>query len=525
MVLFLAVALTLPNYAKAFETDRIESEALRALYETYLVDMGAQEAHAVLPVLAIPASLAAAGVTTETLAAASAAIFTAVAGVSLVAAWEDLLPTDKANWGSKENYIGAQLLGTGILQGWLEPGQPSGGSEQPPEFKGDKGEKVKQALLKLAGAGVGTIALAELAFMAKDLIDFVTAPFGEDGNGYPTGLGYGAPLYSINGNLGTINLVVTDGVTLPDSSIPYKYHSSLTFYLPDYGVWTFLGNLSPNGGVGLHADDKGIWLKQFGRFSECYDPGGDRLYDYMVVTGNPYIYITDVSTLYVTPNTSIFIYGGGCFGEFNRTYQIWDGASWNTDFGTVMDTAYDSSNIPGYLDGFLQQVVQAGVGTESSQQIVNNYVTNNITNSEKVVTVPSSIEDTADYDKVVTDPAPGPGPNPDPDPDNPGGDGETVREKAEKFLKLPVEQLFPFCLVYDIRLLIEHVAGSGVAVMADDSLVFEFDLGFGYFDCPLVIDLTDYRDMQGSFHMFFDVMLVVGLLYFSISLFLKARSE
>lgn len=199
----------------------------------------------------------------------------------------------------------------------------------------------------------------------------------------------------------------------------------------------------------------------------------------------------------------------------------------------------------------LEDYARTGAGTPEAEQIVNTYVLNYISNSTKVVTLPPTLQDTADYEKVVVDGSPAPKPDPDPDPTptpdpdptptpdpdptptpdpdpspDPGvpGDGETTAQKIEKFLKLPVQQLFPFCLVYDIQLLVEHVAG-GSAAYADGSLLFEFDVGFGYFDSPLVIDLSGYEDMRGAFHMAFDVLLVAGLLYFSISLFLKARSD
>ena len=217
------------------------------------------------------------------------------------------------------------------------------------------------------------------------------------------------------------------------------------------------------------------------------------------------------------------------FGGKGLIIPLYDSSTgeFNPALGSLTDVSNVSNsaaNVPDAVSDVLRDVAQAGVGTEAAQQIVNNYVTNNIANSEKVVTVPSDLADTGDYDKVVTDPAPSPDPGPDPDPDpDPGGD-ETTAQKAEKLAKLPVQQLFPFCLIYDIQLLVEHVAG-GSAAYSDGSLLFEFDVGFGYFDSPLVIDLTDYKDMRGAFHMAFDVMLVVGLLYFSISLFLKARSD
>ncbi|QOS69871.1 hypothetical protein GS424_008560 [Eggerthella guodeyinii] len=523
--LFLAVALSLPNYSAAFEAWHDQDDYLSSLYDQYLSEFGAQEAHAILPALALPAALTAAGVTTETAAAAFAAICTAVAGVSLVQAWDDLSLKDKQTYGSQTGYLQALLFGGAISQGLWTWDQNGG---EPPEPNGDGGNKLNAAIIALC-TGAGVVAVKDLADAAGYLIDFLTNPAGEDENGLLTGLGIGSgkKIKGLDVDIPSISLLSNNVL-----SNGYKFGSQYNMFQVGYtsdnrlllsnvfsGQVFFILFQNTDGRLFL-VPRPFSWSKGTdGNYSLKYqtvDPSGSYEYRYF----NPADVDTSLCAVYPVFPSVISLIDNTDSGKGG---EIYSNGVWDDSLIDSSNSGFLSSNAPIASSDMLGGVAQAGVGSEAAQQIVNSYVTNNIANSEKVVTVPSSLEDTADYDKVVRDPEPDPDPGGDPDPD-PGGD-ETTAQKAEKLAKLPVQQLFPFCLIYDIQLLVEHVAGGGVATMADDSLVFEFDVGFGYFDAPLVIDLTDYRDMQGTFHMAFDVMLVVGLLYFSISLFLKARSD
>lgn len=553
--LFLAVALSLPNYSAAFEAWRNQDDYLSSLYDQYLSEFGAQEAHAILPALAVPAGLAAAGVTTEMLAAASAAIFTAVAGVSLVASWDDLSIQEKSEWdGNKDVWTWAQNAGALGLAGYLVGGgQDDNGNQKPPEFKGDGGKKMEALLLALC-TGSGVVVLKDLADAAGYLIDFVTSPAGEDENGFPTGLGvvvnpgqsadfhgYSIPVKLVSGSLsGGYSGIDSNnrGVTVfpyvqayvngylccfswegSVVSLAYQFASSSESDIR-YSTLSLVQPPLSTRKPYVWSDSEGKWLSIY---SSKYKDSNISLPSSDIYSALAYLLLEGSLTgeVYINSNNDFQIRESG-----GLILLAWDAetTTWTVGSGSLhqdeASVSHPSANIPSPISDMLQQVAQAGVGTEAAQQVVNNYVTNNIANSEKVVTVPSSLDDTADYDKVVRDPEPDPGGDPDPDP----GSDETTAQKAEKLAKLPVQQLFPFCLIYDIQLLVEHVAG-GSAAYSDGSLLFEFDVGFGYFDSPLVIDLTDYKDMRGAFHMAFDVMLAVGLLYFSISLFLKARSD
>lgn len=173
--------------------------------------------------------------------------------------------------------------------------------------------------------------------------------------------------------------------------------------------------------------------------------------------------------------------------------------------------------------------------------IMNKYVTNYVTNSDKYIVNPGNgsnnyndyvvdkskvTEDATDPDSATQqspfpssdgDGKPDGSVKPDVDPSVPGKDDD--KDKDKDFSKLPWDQLFPFCLVRDIRLLIVQVSGHS------DGLRYEMNLSFGEFSAPLVVDLSDWEAIQQPLHVAFDVALVSGLLWLSISLFLGARSN
>lgn len=320
-----------------------------------------------------------------------------------------------------------------------------------------------------------------------------------------------AQSFELMDGLGTINLVVTDGVTLPDSSVPYKYHSSLTWYMPDYDLWTFTGNLSSGGGVGLHADDKGIWLKQFGKFSECYDSGGDHLYSYMDDTGNPSVYITDVSTLYVTPNTTIFVYGGGCFGKFNNTYELWDGERWNTDFGTVVSTG-EAGAFDGQIIGADAQYDDAGNITDYGNVTVPNVFAPDYTAPGSYAEALNQMNATATTDQHATAESPAFG----------QAEGTTVKDwtdankptdtpkpsegSQDDFKIADLETVFPFCIPWDLYYLLSALTADPVA----PQFVWTFDFaGAGRHD--FAVDLSPWEPVAQVVRIGETLLFCVGL--------------
>lgn len=521
MALFLAVAVSLPNYAAAFDSERIQSEELRMLYDRFLGDFGAQDAYAFAPAVALPAAIAAAGITPEMAGAACLAIFTAVTAVSVSDVW-DKMPTDQ-----KARYDGS-LANFGLAMGMVsgnytfDPDDPS----QPPEPNGNGGNKMNAAIIALC-TGAGFVALKDLADAAGHLIGFVSNPWGEDANGLPTGLGIVSKAGIVEWSDRKIPLIYTDAFPLYDSWLSYKS----TLWDVKFGSDKWL--------LAFEYSDRSMVI------GTGYSKSSSSVKNYFG-TKDPmisFVFPSLGSTAVLSTNFSASSFsfsgvwsastGNKIYGNLSIPNAIYVNSSIepaftisNADVANVYDLLYQAANAPTAVSDLMQQIAAAGVGTEAANTAVANYVTNNIDNSTKVVTVPASESELSDYDKVVVDPSPAPDPTPDPDPDpSPDPSGESAADKAKRFLDLPVQQLFPFCLVYDIQLLVQHVAGGGAASRAADSLVFEFDLGFGYFDAPFVIDLTEYRDMQDTFHLAFDVLLVMGLLYFSISLFLKARSD
>lgn len=496
LALLFSAAVSLPNYAKVAQLDRLQAGGIADLYNDYLADFGAQEAHAILPALALPAALAAAGVTSEMAAAAIAAIVTAVAATSLHDVWDKMPPSEKMGWTSETEWA--------LTTGWLASGMTFDPKdpEQPPEPTGSSGNALIAAILALT-TGAGVVGVRDLADCAADFIKFAINPASVDADGLSTGLGTISLTAATSYKDVVLPLVsaydysVVNGISLP----------ALPGYVPVYSIRYY----SPTS------------------FTVCYFRQDSILFPISANSSS-----TSLQTQVSTTLSAYWVYDDGRLPKLVVDKKSLEPGQYHTNGGAI--TYFDSSvwlnrtsvqeilnqvqNAPTNTSTMYDDIAKAGVGTPAADQIINNYVTNNIANSDKVVNMPSDIAGANDYDKVVTDPGTTPDPGPDPDPDNPGKDPNVT---VKDFLDLPIQLLFPFCLVYDIQLLIEHVAGGAVAM--DDSLVFEFDLGFGYFDAPLVIDLTEYQDMQGAFHMAFNVMLVVGLLYFSISLFLKARSD
>lgn len=466
--------------------------------------------------------------------------------------WDELTNDEQEQWGTPAQYVQSQwlayLLSNDLIQetgnGGYEP-TPEPDPENDPE--GNSRWNESRNTLAALGIGGAAVALGDAVGWLGDVIgtgihDFL---FGS-GNTVGSGLGL---LYTNDVTVDNVPVVFKSysvNVNFNDNYGDFPITNSSFYFVNDVGndpIFSVVqdGNtptltLTPNGGmtwqnarIDLGTVNQGT-IKVSNGVASLY--AGHRTY-----IGSTNIY-GNTGQVYLNAN-----YGG--------TYQFSGGAVFSdgrfTDTtGVVQDLNY------GQMVDTPQDLAESVVNNDN--RVWQNYITNATNDApegeKKAVVIPDSL-DNVTYDDFVKDvpeeditpiPDDEPLPTPDPNPNPPDIDFEEgFTHRVNELLSNPFDQLFPFCLIGDMRdfffiimgqpQLAQRVDTSNMLSTQSETPINELN-GIHTLVIPLndwglddveniEFDLDPIHDVGHYVRLIITIVLIMGIVMFSMNFFLK----
>lgn len=546
------------------------------LADTPTLEVQRNEAHAFVPVAAGGAAAVAAaiGITETELACGLAVVFAAGAGLYLYydantdftswptdqawpgfKPWDDLTPQEKQNWVGQDGDVGdywqQQVDLYSLNYGLWDYDQQ--GNPQPTPEPDDPDDKEKwftknnviTALGTGAAVGLGTIASTLVDTAANSLADML---FGSD---VANNRGFSIPY---------VNTVSTAG-----QNYPLSYWSGGSVQVGNYTFACSSSDwyLDKPSGTQLNA----FWfygVASGNNYSSVPMPGN------VIVTANRNAVGAQLTLPAIPQGNSgqavtIKANGDMGFGSGTATSINSSGGKLNAGFGgTYIFQDYNGVEtaqlVNGAPSGSMTMSPNYGQLTDTPDAITNNilnnpsYISNvnnysNVSNDTKKAaqlptsfTGPNGTPTYGDYVKttpidditVIPDNEPLPNPNPDnPDnPDNPTNDyQEDFGDEVARLLSQPFDQLFPFCLIGDLRVFTEKVnsAFNGGGMTRSEPNYDELVIPLEQFNVDglddITFDLVPIKGMGAIVKPWINALLVVALLIGSFRFFLNRGGE
>lgn len=546
------------------------------------VNIQKSEAHAIAPAIpaagaALAALAAELGISEAALAAGLCAIGVAATGLVAVNTldgstdlapapgfkpWDDLSPDEQSLWGSNSDgetwplHYQKQAIAWWALKYGLLEQTPNGDLEPSNEPENDpngssRWNKIRNALIALSVGGASIPLYDALGSyvdgLAAGLKDTL---FGTGTNSL--NIAYFKD-YTING--GVIPMMYVSGMTVPGSNW-------ITFDDSEWNTFNYRENnylqagaqiVTPSYQLNLPTitykqDRYGVWSRD--TVTPNYSNFGGQ---YNFSTGS----ITQVSggpgpagSLGYSTTSSSGVTLTNCLGlnpNYSGVYVFGDIATYSNG---VMSGLYTEQINYGQLSDTPDELAQTIINNDNYNTFISNYANPGVEGYERAITVPANFGQsgyTPSYsDFVVVTPSENvttlPGDSQIGGSDNP--DTPTTQfqqdfgERVGQLLAQPFDQLFPFCLIGDLRRLTgmieDAVYGQDGELSAQDVTVvngtekFVIPLsGFGDFfdDIEFEIDLTPVTDLATIIRPFLTALFIVGLLVGTFRFFLNRGGE
>lgn len=456
--------------------------------------------------------------------------------------WDDLTPGEQEAWGSNdagntwpENYaknaVGWWALKYGLLE-IDENGDPQIPEEPDPEedpngnSKWNKARNVISALAVTGGAVALNEALGPLVDNAAQTIKDILF-----GNPADDGLGL---VYTLTADI--------DGVTIPfthaaPEGISVYNVSSWFLYQPSGSYKNYFNPYTTGETITFTlSQDGNTWTSQ--PFPTRIDGASQRSNGTWTTTflGGNYIGFQFY-------NGSVYALNDSYCGQYVFDDYVFQNGAWSVSpaldmqYGQMQDTP----------SGLPQAIYNNNVNN-----FINNYTDPNVEGYTRALTVPdwmldgsgSQSPEYSDFvivspDEEITpipddQPLPGPGPTPTPTPDEQYQ--EDFGQRVGQLLAQPFDQLFPFCLIGDLRRLClmlgdavygesgELNAQSIEVINGTETFVIPLD-GFGLDDIEIEFDLTPITVLAGITRPFMTALFITGILVGSFRFFLVRGGE
>lgn len=447
-------------------------------------------------------------------------------GVAGSKTWGDLSADEKAKYGTPAAYVQGQWTALDMAYGLIEE---TGGGFQPTEPPEEDSGKfwTKRNVLALLATG-GAVALGEVAGAFGDMAGQKLHEWlfgdGEDA----LGIDYTRNVY-LNGKLIRYGLFYGDGVNTEICPVINHYTSRNK----DYAQY-----ILPYGMASLEfTESTDKWILR------CFSPGSRYEIDGY---GNVKTYETSSVGVLLNYSNLTSIEGFDqsrkeCWLniEYGGTYEI---GSARFDNGVL--TGFDSNTVNyGQLASTPVEIPETITNPQTWITTINNYQNDTGSQDEKRAVVVPSIspgvgEEYSDFVQTRTEtdietvPDDGPADTDKPvKPDEP--EVPDYGAAIVQLFELPMRELFPFCLMTDLKDYIERLQGltgsrDGLSVQAaDDYTRLVVPLGaFGVGGLAnLELDLTWLAQVGGMVRPFSRYLIVLGLLYVTINFFLKAGGK
>lgn len=468
--------------------------------------------------------------------------------------WDELTNDEQAQWGTPAQYVQSQWLAY-LLQNDLIQETGNGGFEPTPEPdpetdpEGNSRWNKSRNTLTALGVGGAAVALGDAVGWLGDVIgtgihDFL---FGS-GNTVGSGLGL---LYTNNVTVDNLPVVFKSysvNATVSDSTGTFPVTNSSFYFINAAGndpiFQVCQDGITPTLTLSINSS---TW-----RNAQIAVPDNKKTGTIVIRNGEASNYAGHYSTIYATN-----IYGntGQVYlnANYGGTYQFSGGAIYSdgrfTDTtGVVQDLDY------GQMVDTPQDLAESVVNNDN--RVWNNYI-NNATNDapegqKKAVVIPNSL-DNPSYDDFVKDvndeditPIPDNEPLPNPDDPNPPQPPDVDFEndfthRVNELLSNPFDQLFPFCLIGDMRdfffiimgqpQLAQRVDTSNMLSTQSETPINELN-GIHTLVIPLndwglndveniEFDLDPIHDVGHYVRLIITIVLIMGIVMFSMNFFLK----